>query len=94
MILTTTNSIEHHKIVDYCGIVTGVVIDFNKAALTAAKIKKNYIETLNKAKEDAFQQLRDNAKSMGANAVVGIAVEIEASTSVLVSVVGTAVKVA
>ncbi|WP_339753672.1 heavy metal-binding domain-containing protein, partial [uncultured Winogradskyella sp.] len=44
----------------------------------------------------AFQELRDNAKGLNANAVVGINVDIEltAANYVMVSVTGTAVKVA
>jgi uncharacterized protein YbjQ (UPF0145 family) len=94
MILTTTDSIQGFKIADYLGIVNGVVLDYSKPAMTSAKIKKNFLDTLNNAKEDAFQQLRDNGKALGANAIVGITVDIETSASVIVSVTGTAVKVA
>lgn len=93
MILTTTNSIERFKIADYLGIVTGVAIDFNKIALTQSKTKENYKKTLDEAKEEAFQQLKDHGKSLGANAIVGIRIDRETSSSVLVSVTGTAVKI-
>lgn len=96
MILTTTNSIEGFKIADYLGIVTGVVVDFNKMALTASKLKQSYKNTLNKAKEEAFQELSENARQLNANAVVGIKVEVEYTSMnyPIVSVIGTAVKVA
>ncbi len=90
MILTTTNNIEDHKIVDYLGIVTGV-------AIIKQNIFKNDIsETLNKAKEQAFQNLHNNAAKLKANAVVGILVDVELLDQrykIVVSVTGTAVKV-
>lgn len=99
MILTTTNSIEHHKIVDYLGIVTGVKVNTKKQSFTF-KLDQYYqsLETnINEVKEEAFQKLRENAKLMNANAVVGIVVDIETfpgTTYIFVSVTGTAVKVA
>ena len=56
------------------------------------KMQKS-IETV---KEEAFQTLQTNAAKLNANAVVGIKVEIELTTSnyAMVSVTGTAVKVA
>lgn len=103
MILTTTNTIEHHKIVDYLGIVTGVSIkprDKVKAKLTINY--DDYSQVMEKAidelKETAFQELRKNAKNLDANAVIGIQVDFESvgGTGMFfgVSVSGTAVKVA
>ncbi len=90
MILTTTNNIEGHKIVDYLGIVTGVSI------VTFGVFKNNIEEIVNKAKEIAFQQLKSNAIKQKANAVVGILVDMELlenNHKVSVSIIGTAVKV-
>lgn len=98
MILTTTNSIENFKIVDYLGIVTGVAI--NEEKLTMGFSMSKYLGSIRNSiditKEKAFQQLQENAKKLNANAVVGIKVEIELMTSnyAMVSVTGTAVKVA
>ena len=52
-------------------------------------------DSVDNVKENAFQKLRENAKKLNANAVVGIKVEIELTTSnyAMVSVTGTAVKV-
>ena len=98
MILTTTNSIEGHKIVDYLGIVSGVSMDYQKATMTFS-MKKWYAALegqVNTEKEAAFQQLKDNATKLGANAVVGINLDLEVGStgSVTISVTGTAVKVA
>ena len=90
MILTTTNNIEGHKIVDYLNIVTGVSI------VNFGVFKNNIEEIVNKAKEIAFQQLKANAINQKANAVVGILVDMELlenNHKVSVSIVGTAVKV-
>jgi uncharacterized protein YbjQ (UPF0145 family) len=98
MILTTTNSIENFKIVDYLGIVTGVAINEEKLAMgfSMSKYFNSVRDSIDVTKEKAFQQLQENAKKLNANAVVGIKVEIELTTHnyAMVSVTGTAVKVA
>jgi len=97
MILTTTNTIEGFKIIDYLGIVTGV--SMNSEVLSMGFSMSKYInkiqDSVDNVKENAFQKLRENAKKLNANAVVGIKVEIELTTSnyAMVSVTGTAVKV-
>lgn len=98
MILTTTNSIEGFKIIEYKGIVTGVGVNMQKMKMTF-NVQKYYAaigDSISEVKEQAFQQLRDNAKNLNTNAVVGISVDIEltASNYVTVSVTGTAVSVA
>lgn len=97
MILTTTNSIENFKIIDYLGIVTGVAMHDEVMAMgfSMSKYMKKIQEGVDKAKEKAFQSLTENAKKLNANAVVGIKVEIELTTGnyAMVSVTGTAVKV-
>ena len=98
MILTTTNSIENFKIVDYLGIVTGVAMNDEVLAMgfSISKYIKKVQDSIDTVKERAFQTLTENAKKLNANAVVGIKVEIELTTSnyAMVSVTGTAVKVA
>ena len=100
MILTTTNSIEHHKIVDYCGIVSGVKIKMRDLVKGFSPNSADYANAMEKAmnelKEDAFQDIRVNAKGLGANAIVGIQVDFEPIGTHYfgVSVSGTAVKVA
>ena len=98
MILTTTNTIEGFKITEYKGIVTGLGLN-TKHLGTGFSIKK-YYQALEKSvddvKEQAFQNLKENALALNANAVVGIKVEIEftASNYAIVSITGTAVHVA
>lgn len=96
MILTTTNSIEGHVIQDYLGIVTGVSTNIKTSfSFKTEKNKDLYEDFINKAKEDAFQKLKENAIKLKANAVVGIKLDIEPSPSsyFFVSITGTAVKV-
>jgi uncharacterized protein YbjQ (UPF0145 family) len=97
MILTTTNSIEGHKIQDYLGIVTGVSTMMKTSfSFKAEKNKKLFEDSMNKAKEDAFQSLKSNAIKLGANAVVGIKLDMETESGAyfFISITGTAVKVA
>jgi len=98
MILTTTNTIEGHKVQDYLGIVTGVSIKVKKGGMTFSmeKYADSFEALLNEIKEEAFQELRKNAINLKANAIVGIKIDIEPLTSfsmIMVSITGTAVKV-
>jgi len=96
MILTTTNSIEGFKISDYKGIVTGTSSKIKtKISFKTEKNLQIMDDLMNKVKEHAFQKLRENAKKLNANAVVGITVDMETESGsyFFVSVVGTAVSV-
>jgi len=97
MILTTTNSIEGFKIIEYKGIVTGTSSELKtKFSFKNHKNMKIIEDLMNEAKEQAFQKLQTNAGKLNANAVIGISVDIETASGsyFLVSVTGTAVKVA
>lgn len=106
MILTTTNSVEGFRITDYKGIVTGISYDSSynykgasvsfKDMFNMSKYYDAYESGIESIKESAFQKLQEHAKKMGANAIVGIKVDIEpmsSSHAVVVSVTGTAVVV-
>ncbi len=98
MILTTTDSIEGFKIFEYKGIVSGISVNVQSMTMTfnTEKYYKAIRDSIAVVKEQAFQQLQDQAKKLNANAVVGIKVDIELTSSnyVAVSVTGTAVSVA
>lgn len=98
MILTTTNSIEGFKILEYKGIVSGISVNVQKMKMTfnMEKYYQAIAESMSMVKEQAFQQLQENARKLNANAIVGIKVDIELTTTnyVSVSVTGTAVSVA
>ena len=96
MILTTTDSIEGHTIQNYLGIVTGVSSNIKTSFSFKTEKNMNMISAvINKAKEEAFQDLKANAIKLNANAIVGIQLdmETEAGSYFFVSVTGTAVKV-
>ena len=85
MIVTTTPQIEGKEIIEYKGIVFGEVVagvDFMKdfaAGLTNffGGRSGSYEGELIKAREDALKELEQRARSIGANAVVGVDVDYE-----------------
>jgi uncharacterized protein YbjQ (UPF0145 family) len=103
MIITTTPTIEGKKIIGYQGIVFGEVVagvDFIKDF--AARISNffggrsgSYEGELIRAREEAINEMSDRAKSLGANAIVGIDVDYEVlgqgNNMLMVTVSGTAV---
>ena len=91
MILTTTNSIEDFKITEYKGIVTGTSVNVQKMKMTF-NMQKYYDairDSISEVKEQALQQLKDNANNLNANAVVGIKVDVELTASNYVTVTAT-----
>ena len=89
MKLSTTPTLEGHRITEYCGVVTG------EAILGVGGRSGAYEKELRKAREIAFKELQEQAKALGANAVVGIDIDYETvgkdSSMLMVSVSGTAV---
>jgi uncharacterized protein YbjQ (UPF0145 family) len=104
MIVTTTPNIEGKKIVEYIGVVTSQTIigaNFFKDILAGLRDffggrSGAYERVLDEAKIFAMQELVARAKSMGADAVVGIDLDYETvgtnGSMLMVSVSGTAVK--
>ncbi|CAM4146097.1 heavy metal-binding domain-containing protein [Flavobacterium antarcticum] len=97
MILTTTNSVEDYKILAYRGIVSGTSIDMQKMTLTfnMTKYYEGLTQSVNEVKAKAFEELKADAEKLNANAVIGISIDIELTTSncIMVSVSGTAVSI-
>ncbi len=104
MILTTTNTIEGKSVTNYLGIVTSEVIigaNFMKDFLGGLRDffggrSGTYESVLKEAKENALAELRQNAQSMGADAILGIDLDYETIGSggsmLMVTASGTAVK--
>jgi uncharacterized protein YbjQ (UPF0145 family) len=104
MLVTTTHTIEGRKIKEYHGLVSG-------EAILGANIFKDifagirdivggrsaaYEKELRSAKDIAISEMMDNAKSMGANAVIGVDLDYETiggggGNMLMVSASGTAV---
>lgn len=102
LILTTTPGIEGRRIVQYRGIVLGeAVVGANIVADAIAGIQDVtggrvhvYEEEFTDAREAAFSQIADAARALGANAIVGIAVDYETiGRMLIVCARGTAVLV-
>lgn len=105
MILSTTPTLEGKPIREYRGIVVG-------EAILGANIFKDlfagirdiiggrsgaYEKELARAREIAFEELKERAQALGANAVVGIDIDYEVvgqnGSMLMVSISGTAVVV-
>tara|TARA_R110001606_G_scaffold362639_1_gene516451 strand:- start:263 stop:556 length:294 start_codon:yes stop_codon:yes gene_type:complete len=97
MILTTTNTIEGFKVIEYKGIVSGTSSELKtKFSFKTEKNMEMIANVMTEAKEQAFQKLKDNATKLNANAILGISVDVETvnGSYFFVSVIGTAVNVA
>ena len=104
MLLTTTNTIEGRQITQYYGIVSGeTIIGANMFKDFFAGIRDivggragSYESVLREAKEIAMKEMSEQAKSMGANAVIGIDLDYETvganGSMLMVTAAGTAVR--
>lgn len=104
MIMTTTSQLEGKKIEQYMGIVVGeAVMGANLFKDIFASIRDivggrsgAYEDELTKARKIGFQELEDEARSIGANAVIGIDIDYEVvgkgGSMLMVSISGTAVR--
>jgi len=102
MIITTTDFIEGKKIRDYKGVVSKeAVIGVNIIRDVFAKVRDigggrsaAYEKELTNARNQILEELKEEARNLGANAVIGINFSYEMYQSMLlVSVWGTAVVV-
>jgi uncharacterized protein YbjQ (UPF0145 family) len=101
LLLSTTPSIEGKKISRYYGIVSGeAIIGANIFRDIFAGIRDivggrsaSYEEVLREAKQNAMVEMEENARRLGANAVVGVDLDYETigSSMLMVSCSGTAV---
>ena len=103
MLLTTTNSIEGHKISAYKGLVMGeAILGANIFKDLFAGVRDivggrsaSYEKELQKAREIALNEMQEQAARIGATAVIGIDFDYETVGSngsmLMVSATGTAV---
>ncbi len=101
MIISTTPSLEGRPIVAYLGIVTGeAILGANIFRDLFAGIRDivggragAYEAELGKARQTALDEMAEQARALGANAVVGVDLDYEVINNMLmVSASGTAVK--
>ncbi|MEF3245464.1 MAG: heavy metal-binding domain-containing protein [Caldisericaceae bacterium] len=105
MIITTTPTIEGKKIVKYLGIVAGEVIEGTNVFRDIAAAVRDvvggrasaYEEILIKGREKAIEEMKERARAIGANAIVGVDLDYEvlghSGGILLISASGTAVVV-
>jgi|SRR5690554_8139390 len=105
MIITTTNSIEGKQIVAYHGIVSGetiiganIVRDFFASITDVIGGRSgSYEKVLREAKEIALEEMSEQARKMGANAILAVDLDYETignnGSMLMVSASGTAVSV-
>ena len=105
MLITTTSVIEGAKITRYYGIVSGeTIIGANVFRDFFASIRDvvggrsgSYEEVLREAKDTALREMQEQARLLGANAVIGVDLDYETvsgSGSILMVIAcGTAVTV-
>ncbi len=103
MLITTTAMIDGKKIVKYVGLVTGeAILGANIFRDVFARITDivggrsgAYEKELRRAKEIALDEMRNEARLLGANAVIGVDLDYETigSSMLMVSASGTAVVV-
>ncbi len=107
MLMTTTSHVEGQKIHEYHGIVVGeAILGANVFKDIFAGITDiiggrsgSYEKELGKAREIAIDDMQDNARRVGGNAIIGIDIDYEVIGSgtrgsmLMVSVSGTAVTV-
>ncbi len=85
MIITTTNKVEGREVLEYKGIVFGEVISgVNFIKDFTAGIRdifggrsKNYEDELQRAREEALKEMQERARSLGADAVIGVDIDYE-----------------
>ena len=103
MIVTTTTAVEGRPVQRYLDIVTGeVIVGANLFRDLFAGIRDivggrsgAYEDVLQRARQQALQEMRSNAATLGANAVIGVDLDYEVLGSngsmLMVSASGTAV---
>ena len=105
MLITTTNTIEGKRVVAYYGIVSGetiiganVVRDFFASITDVIGGRSgSYEKVLREAKDIALAEMGEQARRMGANAIIAVDLDYETignnGSMLMVSASGTAVKV-
>jgi len=100
MILTTTDTIQGKKILEYKGVVSAqAVIGINVVRDLFARVRdfvggraKSYEKELEKYKEELLEEIKVQAKQKGANGIIGLSFSYEMYQSMLmIAVWGTAV---
>ncbi|HEY0835288.1 MAG TPA: heavy metal-binding domain-containing protein [Azospirillum sp.] len=104
MLITTTDAVEGHRIVEHLGVVAGeAIVGVNIFRDLFSGIRDivggragGYQNALREAREAAFADLAEAARAVGANAVVAVDIDYEVlgkeNGMLMVSINGTAVR--
>lgn len=104
MLVTTTNTVEGRRIVEYKGLVAGeAILGANLFRDLFASIRDiaggrsgSYEKVLNDARQTAVAEMTDKAARLGADAVIGVDIDYETvgtnGSMLMVTACGTAVK--
>ncbi len=104
MLISTTSSLQHRTVKEYLGIVTGeVIIGANLFKDLFASIRDivggrsgSYESTLREARETALREMADEARTLGADAVIAVDLDYETvgqnGSMLMVTATGTAVR--
>ena len=105
MLVTTTNTAEGRRVVEYKGLVAGeAILGANLFRDLFASIRDivggrsgAYEKVLNDARQTAVADMTDKAAALGANAVIGVDLDYETIGSngsmLMVTAAGTAVRI-
>lgn len=105
MLVTTTNTVEGRRVIEYKGLVAGeAILGANLFRDLFASIRDlvggrsgAYEKVLNDARQTAVAEMTDKAASLGANAVIGVDLDYETIGSngsmLMVTAAGTAVRI-
>jgi len=105
MLVTTTNTVEGHKVLEYKGLVAGeTILGANFFRDIFASLRDivggrsgAYEKVLNDARKQAVADMTDKAAALGANAVIGVDIDYETVGSngsmLMVTAAGTAVRI-
>jgi uncharacterized protein YbjQ (UPF0145 family) len=105
MLVTTTNTVEGHKVLEYKGLVAGeTILGANFFRDIFASLRDivggrsgAYEKVLNDARKQAVADMTDKAAALGANAVIGVDIDYETVGSngsmLMVTAAGTAVTI-
>ncbi len=85
MLVTTTNTVEGHRVVEYKGLVAGeTILGANIFRDLFASIRDivggrsaSYERVLGDARQQAIADMTDKAAGLGANAVIGVDIDYE-----------------
>ena len=97
MLVTTTSVIEGGRITRYFGIVSGETIIGASIHDVVGGRSGSYEEVLREAKDTALREMQEQARMLGANAVIGVDLDYEtvggSGSMLMVTACGTAVTI-